>query len=445
MGSTGIPAKVQGAILSVVFAVSLFIPPVLQAQDTLAVNLLTLDEAYAMALGNHEAVGIAAEDINQRRADLNKAFSRILPNLTVEGSYTRYSEAKQSGAFVTQPESGTNAEVRITQPLYSGGKEWATQRQAKLLIERSREGLEGVNENVMLDTARAYYGVLKGQKDVEIKRAALKRAIERRTVASARFRVGEVTKSAVLRAEAEVAGAEAELTKSINGLENTRQVLLRLTGAPADVVVGDPQAHGPVQETADELVTKSLEARSDYRQSLLEEKAASEGITVARAGFKPSLKLEGLYTWRDQDPQTTFFQEDSTSGTVRLTYPIFEGGLRKAELNEAHSKLRQAELRRLGLRRNIEVNVREAVNNLKAIEALIESFRRQLSFAEEDYAMVFEQFKFGVATTLDVIDADVTLTSAQRSLSNAVYDLELAKLDLRYVTGVLITGNNISK
>ena len=54
--------------------------------------------------------------------------------------------------------------------------------------------------------------------------------------------------------------------------------------------------------------------------------------------------------------------------------------------------------------------------------------------------MVFEQFKFGVATTLDVIDAENTLVSAQSSLANAVYDLELAKIDLKYVTGALIEG-----
>ena len=54
--------------------------------------------------------------------------------------------------------------------------------------------------------------------------------------------------------------------------------------------------------------------------------------------------------------------------------------------------------------------------------------------------MVFEQFRFGVATTVDVIDAENTLVSAQSSYANAVYDLELAKIDLLYVTGTLVPG-----
>ncbi|CAG1066013.1 Outer membrane protein TolC [uncultured bacterium] len=422
------------AVFSVLFALFASVSA-LHAQE----RTITLEEAYRLALENHEDLFIARENINQARTDLTKSVARILPNITAEGSYTRYTESKSSGTgFVTQPESATTAELRLTQPLYSGGREWAVQRQAKLQIESETKGLEGVSESVMLDTARAYYGVLKAQKDVEIKRAAHKRAGERLEVADARFTVGEVTKSAVLRAQAELAGAEAELLRSLNNLDNSLVLLKRLTGIEGAFNLVEPPAEGPVTLAPERLIERALEERSDYTRLLLQEKAASESITIAKAGFKPSLRLEGVYTWRDQEPQTTFFQEDSASGTLRLTYPIFEGFLRKAELADARSEFREAELVRLGLKRDISVQVNEAVNNIKAIESLTESFRRQVAFAEEDYSMVFEQFKFGVATTLDVIDADTTLVSAQTSLASATYDLEVAKLNLKFVTGTLV-------
>lgn len=399
---------------------------------------ITLDEAYRLSLENHEDLGVSRENINQAKAELTRAVSRILPNVTAEGTYTRYTESKSSGTgFVTQPESTTGLDVRLTQPLYSGGREWAIQRQARLQIQSETRGLEGATESVMLDTAGAFYGVLKAQKDVEIKTAALKRADERLEVAEARFTVGEVTKSAVLRAQAERAGAEAELVRSRNSLQNSRVLFARLTGIEGTFSLVEPEPHPPVALQAGELIDKALEQRSDYTRLVLQERAAGEGITVARAGFLPSLRLEGVYSWRDQDPQTTFFQKESASGTLRLTYPIFEGFLRKAEYTQAKSQLREAELIRLGLKRDISVQVIEAANNVKAIEALQESFRRQVAFAEEDYTMVFEQFKFGVATTLDVIDADTTLVSAQTSLASATYDLEIAKLNLKFVTGTL--------
>lgn len=429
------PASTLFALFSVLLALAF--APAAAAQE----RTLTLEEAYRYALENHEDLGIARENISQAKDDLTKSIARILPNITAEGSYTRYTEAKTTDTgFVTQPESATMAEIRLTQPLYSGGREWAVQRQARLQIEGETRGLEGTTESVMLDTARAYYGVLKAQKDVEIKSAALKRAVERLEVAEARFSVGDVTRSAVLRAQAELAGAEAELRRSLNGLDNSKVLLKRLTGLEEVFTLVEPAPQGPVALDPERLIERALEHRSDYARLVLQEKAASEGIVIAKAGFKPSLRLEGVYSWRDQDPQTTFFQEESASGTLRLTYPLFEGFLRKAELSDARSELREAELTRLGLKRNITVQVTEAANNVRAIESLIESFRRQVAFAEEDYSMVFEQFKFGVATTLDVIDADTTLVEAQTSLASATYDLEVAKLNLKFVTGALVEG-----
>ena len=430
------PLRLLGVAFLAVFSLAAFNSELLAEE-----RVVSLEEAYSLALENHEDLGIARENINQARTDLSKSVARILPNITAEGAYTRYNESKSSGTgFVTQPESATTAELRLTQPLYSGGREWAIQRQAKLQIQGETKGLEGATESVMLSTARAYYGALKASKDLEIKTAALKRARERLEVADARFSVGEVTKSAVLRARAELAGSEAELLRATNSLENSKVLLARLTGIEGQFTVSEPPAHGVVPLDIRSLIEQALEHRSDYARLLLQEKAATESIQIAKAGFKPSLKLEGVYSWRDQEPQTTFFQEESVYGTLRLTYPLFEGFLRKAELTDARSEYREAELVRLGLKRNISVQVNEAVNNVKVTDALIEAFRRQVAFAEEDYSMVFEQFKFGVATTLDVIDADTILVSAQTSLASAVYDLEVAKLSLKFVTGTLSDG-----
>ncbi len=423
-------------LLTVLFAASfLFYPACSSAAED-----LTLDEVCRMAIANHEAVRIAVEGVSQAETNLGKATSRLLPNFTAEGSFTRYSESKRSSTgLVLQPDDSTGVNLKLTQPLYSGGKEWSFRRQAQMLIEKSRDGLELSKESVVRLAARAYFGVLKAAKEVEIKTAALKRAVERRKVAAARFKVGEVTRSAVLRAEAEVAGAEAELTRAGANLTDAKSLLKRVTGTgEKEITVAEPEALPPVEGEIEALVTKAFEARLDYKQSLLDQKVASEGISYAKGNFLPSLRLEGLASYREQNPETSFLLKESVSASVVLTYPIFEGFLRRSELSEARSKLREAELRRLGLKRDIEVEVRDAYNNVESVKAVIDSYKKQLEFAEEDYKMVFEQFKYGLATTVDVIDADTVLISAQRSLMNSTYDLELSKVELRYSLGVLL-------
>lgn len=398
---------------------------------------VTLEEAWALAIGSNESVRIAAEGVRQSDLSITKATSKILPTVTAEGSYTRYSEQKSSGSFVTQPDTASRVELKVSQPLYSGGREWANRRQAKYGYESSKEGFELAKEGTVFSTAQAYYSVLKALRDVEIKRSALKRADERLKVASARFAVGEVTKSAVLRAEAESAGAEAELIKSEDNLRDSNDNLKRLIGVEGEIEVVEPAKRSYAEAKLDEYLAKAVEGRRDLKQAVLSERSASEGVKYARGSFYPSLKLEGSYALREQDPETTFFQADSASATVTLTFPLFEGFLRKAELDEASSKLRAAELERLSVRRDLEVEVRDAYNNLEYFKALIRSLEKRLSFAEEDYAMVFEQFKYGLATTVDVIDADTNLISAQSALTNARYDSELAVLNLKYTTGTL--------
>ena len=399
---------------------------------------ISIEEAYNLAIVNHEAVRIAAEGVEQARSDVGKATSVMLPQVKAEGTYTKFSEEKNISGFLLQPDNSTSVNLTVSQTLFSGGVEWNSRKAAKLFLQRSREGLDAAREDIVLDTARAYFSVLRAARDLEIKEAALKRAEERRRVAEGRYQVGDAVKSALLRAEAEVAEAQAELIGAGNNLKDAKNVLKRFTGITGDYDVSDPEIEAPLPEDLDSLIQRAYDERLDYSQGLIDREMADLGVSVARGEFLPKLKVEGNYTRRDQDPATTFLLKESASASLVLSYPLFEGGLRKHELYDARSRLREAELRLTGLKKDIEVEVREAYNNVVDAQALIAALKKRLSFAEEDYRMVFEQFKFGLVTTVDVIDSDTELVSAERTLANAAYDLELAALELEYAVGVLL-------
>ncbi|MFZ3072103.1 MAG: TolC family protein, partial [Thermodesulfobacteriota bacterium] len=193
----GTPALVGGVLV--------FFFIVFSSGPCFSVESYGLVQLWKEALVSHERIGLASESVEQGRRGVNKAYSRVLPNVTLEETYTRYTERKESGSLSLQPDYNSRFEARITQPIYGGGREWSLLRQAKKGVIASEFGVLDAKEAVLMDTAFAYYNALRTKKELDIKSSALKRANEQLRVAAAQFKVGSATKAKVFRAEAEVA------------------------------------------------------------------------------------------------------------------------------------------------------------------------------------------------------------------------------------------------
>ena len=384
----------------------------------------------------HSGRGLSSEQVLYPR----QAYAGALPSLKLNGLYRKYSEAKSGGGFTIQPDSNTALEVKIEQLLYGGGRTVNSIKQAKKGERASLSALEDARELVAIETARYFYTVLRAAREVEIDEASLTRAKEQQRVSRARLNAGTATKTLVLRADAEVAGITAELFSAKNDHKNALWRLSRITGVKAEglTVASPPKLRTP-GESVDEFVETAVKLRRDYEIAGIERDIASDGVGYARGGFLPTVTLEGVYLSRSQSPKTTFYLDESVYGGINISMPIFEGGLKFAQVGEAKSKLREAELARLSLVRDIEIQVREAYNNVQALSLVIDSFTSQLSFASENYDMVFKQFTYGILDNMDVIDADATLVEAELGLMNANYDHQLGILELKRSAGVLLT------
>ncbi|MEE8575456.1 MAG: TolC family protein, partial [Thermodesulfobacteriota bacterium] len=409
---------------------------------------LTLDDVYLLSLKHHESVAIAKEAIDQSESSIKEAYAGVLPTVSTSAQYRRYSQKEVAGVFLIQPDDETDFELRVSQPLFRGGKDWSAIRSAKSFRKGLSTALEATNERVLIDTARAFYAILKAEKQVDITDASLKRAREQERVSKARLYAGTATRAVVLRADAEAAGIVAELINTKRMLMNAKERLRRFTGLAGPLTVVAPESFSSVSGTLPELIDIAVRDRRDYRIRKVDQELAKEGIKYARGSYLPTLTLDGVYTYRDQSPATTFLLNDSLRADLTLSYFIFEGGLRRAELSKAKSILREADLRTIGVRRDIAVHVTEAYNNVEALKSVMKSFRTQIFFARENYEMVFKQFTYGLADNVDLIDADTTLVSAELGFANATLDLQLAVLELKMSMGVLfneVVGKRASK
>jgi len=414
--------------------------------DPLYAASLNLQEVYRSALERNERVQIMREELFQAHRERDKALSAMLPVLTLDGNYTIYPEERAElgdSSIVLQPEHAYNLELKLEQPLYSGGKGRRGLRIAERSIELSQKDLVLSQESLLFEVAEAFYRVLKAQKDLEARHKDLERLKEHHRQAQARFRVGEVTRTVVLRAEAELAQAEASVITASNHLAIAKETLAVLAGLPDEFELVEPALPVIPSGSLEQLERLALDQRPDLIKSIVQESQSLERVRFARGFFLPSLSLEGNYFKRDQDIRTTFFVEESWSLSAKLNFPLYEGGRRRAELREAVSEKRQAELSHALLERTLSLEVRQAFLNLETIGQVLTFREKQLAFAKENFEMVSRQFALGVATNLDVLDSDQTLMEAEADFIAAMYDHHLTILTLQKQVGLFLKETGV--
>ena len=400
----------------------------------------TLQDSYEAALRTYEGIKISEENVVQAESRVDQAWTYIYPRVTAYGAYTRYNDTlpPNGGAYLFQPLGQTQASLVLTQPLYTGGRTLAALRAAKTMRESSKSGLATTQQDIMLNVADAFYGVIKAQKILELSKGSLERMERHKKVTEreASTRRSKANVSSLLRANTLVEQARINLLLAEDGLKIARQRLALITSLPEVSALVEPSPLTLPQGTVESLKKTALQYRDDYTSSQLNSEVAKEFVTITKGAHYPQVYAEAGLRYQDSNPPTLM---DATTyyGGVRLQIPIFEGGLMKAEVAEARSKQRQTELSSVLLKRNIENEVQEAYINCLTVNAVLDTAKRQFEYAKSNFDTVESLFAEGLVPSLSVIDAQQALFLAERELTAASVGQQLAILRLQKSLGVL--------
>jgi outer membrane protein len=414
----------------------------------------SLEDLYKIALERSERIKISAEDVVIAENTKDKAMSLLMPRLTAGGGYTRFSESKlaDNNSYV-QPLDRTGFEIRLDQSASLGGREITAFRITKEGIQKSKQDLYSVKEGYMLNVTAAYYDALRIDKLSQIAQANVDRVRKYRDAAATRLKVGEITKTVLLRADAELSGAQSELIRTENNYKLAMAILSRVVGLegdyklkegyqPLDVVSGQIDVfviEGCPTMSVDCLKDKAVIERADLKALEIQKKIAEDQIAFSKGAYWPTLAVEGAYVKRDETFETGGLVKDSFYGGLRLSFPFFEGGLRVAEVREAEARKRQTDYAYADLKKTIDVEVETAYLDHMTQKGLLKSLTDQYVFAKENYSSVSKQFDFGLASSLDVLDANTALLDAERQLANVIYLYQFSTLRLKRATGILLS------
>jgi len=402
----------------------------------------TLDALFRMALSYSEEVKLAKESVYVAEQDKERALSVLIPRVSAYGDYLQYSGEKYMDALLVQPAWSNTYGIRLDQSFTLNGKELIALEMSKNSIEKERLDLATEREILLIRVAEAYYNVLKAEKAVEIVAANVERLKTYKEAVETRLRMGAVTKTDLFRASAELSGAVSDRIRTDNLLEYTRSVLARITGLTGLYKLDTPDLASRDFPEFDlpTLKQEAFQRRAELNALRMEKIFAENQVRFTKSAWWPRIGIEGVWAHPNASHDELAPVEDRLWAGVNLEFSLYDGGLRRAELNQSLSRDRQAALGISAFKKQIAIEVDEAYLNFITRKNTITALADQLTFAKENLNAVARQFEFGMTSSIEVVDANTLLVTAERKLAEAVLESHLALVRIERTTGQLLAN-----
>ena len=406
---------------------------------------LSLQEALQRGLAyNLGAVGLA-QSVRQTGAQVTVARSALLPNInsnlteTVEQSSLaamglRISVPGFHFPTVVGPFNYFALQASLTQTV-ANLTALHNYRSAQATARASQYNLENARDLVALAVGGAYLEVLAAQARVDAAQAQLDTAHAVFHQSSEQHREGTLGRLNVDQSQVRTLTQQQQIITLRNDLAKQKINLARLTGLPPNdayrLTDSFPFSPAPV-ESVDAAVAQAAQQRADLKAAQSQVEAAVRALSAARAERLPSVAVSGDYQVIGVNPAQSH-GAFTVAGT--LSIPLWQGGRTAGDIAQAEAVLAQRQAELDDTRGQIEADVRQACLDLEAAAGQVEVARQNLQVAQETLDMARARMQAGVINTVEVVEAQQTLSSAQLDLIDSVFAHNLAKLSLARALG----------
>jgi len=341
------------------------------------------------------------------------------------------------------PESGyrtpNNLSIAASQPLYNGGRTAALELAAQRSIEAALEKRRDVGGKIILATLTAYLDLKRDRETVRLSQATRDTLQLARGDVDKRLTAGEATRTDLAQADARLAEADATVMRSESQLRVSEIALSRLIGPlPSDLDAPWPQliaTAGSREEAIQQSHTAPGVVSAQHSS-----RAAQSQIAVAKSEHLPKLSLDGSAGTQDN---TEFGYDRLSTWAVRLKLqvPILTGGLVKARVGEAKARAASADFMAADTEAQYAETAAREWELLRASGPVIAAYQSQVKAAELALDGIGKELKVGSRTTLDLLDAERDLLSAQVNLVSAQRDRAVTAFRLLAACGKLELEN----
>jgi outer membrane protein TolC len=417
------------------------------AQDTLPLSLKRAVE-IALAPEGSPRVALAEESIRQSQTGVAQARAAFLPD--IEASVMDQNETVNLRSFGLKfqlppglgfsiptfvgPFSNLDARATANQSVFDFSSIRKYQS-SKATVEATKADAETTRNQVSDAVARAYLACLRADAKLETERANVDLSDALLKLSNRQKTAGTGLAIEVTRAQVQLANDRQNLIVAENDRRKAVLQLLRAMGLNLDAAIAltDKLAYKPIDVGPIEAaLEKARKERAELKAQAKREEIARLNYGSVKAERLPSVSAFGNYGATGEEIIGAL---PTRAVGFTLKVPVFDGGRRDARRAESLSELRQEQIRTRDVKQQVDLDVRLALDSIRSAASQVETAREGLALAENELSQARRRYEGGVANSIEVTDAQTRLDRARDNQIAALYNYNLARLDLATATG----------
>lgn len=413
---------------------------------------LTLQESIELGLKNSKDLRISQSKLKSSDEKVSEVNSMFLPQLKLMANYTRLSD-NVPPFEVTTPFSpmpikisdpvldNYNVRLSLQQPLFTGFKLLSSKKAAGYNFNAAESDYSKEMNEAALNIHNAFWNYYRAEEVRNLLEKSLVQ-IENHLKDTKNFlENGLVTQNDYLKLQVQYSNTKLQLIEAENNLEVARAVFNKALGLPLElktIISVDELKAQSAEHNLEDLVKEAKQNRDEIESLAFRLKAAEANINAARSGWFPSIYLTGNYYYSNPNARFQPLADqwnDAWDVGVTLSWDIWDWGLTSSRTTQAEELSVQTQASLEKLNDNIEVEVYQSYLNLIKSQEKVDVSKLSLEQSSENYRITSEKYNEQLATSTDLIDAEVSELQAATNLTTSLIEYNLAKVKLEKAVG----------
>ena len=402
---------------------------------------ITLIDALNQTYQNNIQLNAERENIKASEEDVNIAKADYKPSLTLSGSKSIEDTNKltnQSGGDATINDVDPfSTSIKLEQTLLDFGR-GLTLKKNMTALDLAKAQLVKKEQDILHNAIYAFTNLIFARETLSINSKNLNLLIRQVENDKIRRDRGQITNADLAQSESSLAGAQAQFAKAKSDLLISKLNFENIIGKISDPNKLEKNSNAIVSLplTLDDALNLSKQHNPDILIAKLDLEKSEKDLAISESDLKPiaSLSLERTYT---DDLSSTVDEKEQDVLKATLSWPFYSGGKKRSTINKNSSLTTRKRLLLDDAVKTNETNVASAWSSLQSSESFLNSVKVQVSAAKIANEGIAAEYERGSRTTLDVIQSNALLLSAQISLANSEKNYLMAQYSLLKAVGLL--------